>query len=48
MSDKGQGHGATLKFFSIYRNTNGKVNFCEADRSIKFVCLSDNNNIQSL
>ena len=25
LSDQGQGHGATLKFFSIYHNTNCQV-----------------------
>ena len=25
LSDQGQGHGAVLKFFSIYRNTNCQV-----------------------
>ena len=44
---KVQGHSVTLKFFSIYRNTNcvGSHNstLVDARKLIKLVCLSDNN-----
>ena len=52
LSDQGQGHRVTLKCFSFYHNTNCQVLYlsfgaCEEVVN-KYVCQSDNNNIQDL